>query len=94
MIGGWVIENVPVMYEDEHGVAEVRRLWLVNTLMDECAVYVDGAQGTRIGLRDYVFWERSRTYCNSARRRDASREVRMIGFPFDPCEGRTLAQIV
>ncbi len=92
MVGGFVLENVPTDYEDEYGRTRARRVWLVNSLGDECAIYVDEATGQDIGVYDYVWWVRGgRAFWNATRQcKDESREVNMLGFPFDPCDDKTL----
>ena len=97
MIGGWVLESLPVdqVTAGYEGKARIypRRLWLINSMQDECAIYVDPG-GYPIRVNDYVYWFQGRTYWNTSRNTDDSREIRMIGFPFDPCSRRSLSKIV
>ena len=88
MVGGKVIEAKPmtIMAGDSPGKpTEVIRLWCVETnrddrTPDECAVYAEAykdGQGPKVG--ENIWWQGGRIYFD-----DDKRDVRKVGFSFDP----------
>ncbi len=60
--GGFCIENSSCSYDDGSGVPfAVRRIWVMNAMGDEAAIYVDPVVGAQIGLRAHVWWSGVKT---------------------------------
>ncbi len=77
MVGGTVIEN-----QQTH--ADRRRLWCVDRRHgDECAVFADATEAADVRPGDRIWWQSGKIYWT----RDGAfteREIRKIGFSFDP----------
>ena len=82
MVGGTVIEN-RVSSNPETGAIR-RRLWCVDGRHgDECAVYADREEAADVRPGDRIWWQGGKIYWT----RDGlfvDREIRKIGFSFDP----------
>lgn len=82
MVGGTVIENLLSRCGATH--QERRRLWCVDRRHgDECAVFADPEEARDVIPGDRIWWQGGRIYWT----RDGAfteREIRKIGFSFDP----------
>lgn len=82
MIGGTVIEN-QISACAETGKLR-RRLWCVDRRhADECAVFADPDEAADVQPGDRIWWQSGKIYWT----RDGAfveREIRKIGFSFDP----------
>ena len=90
--GGFVIENRSHIYHvNDDTILPVRRIWTMNALGDEYALYIDDAIGVCISLRDYIWWQGNKTFCSSAGWSATGyadgkvfKQVQRWGFPHSP----------
>lgn len=90
MVGGTVIENV-VTRNSETGAFR-RRLWCADRRSsDECAVFADCHEAEDVQPGDWIWWQSGKIYWTRHVDGDpdkgsefVEREIRKIGFSFDP----------
>lgn len=84
MVGGTVIENQIRTCAETGSVR--RRIWCVDRRRaDECAVFADADEAQDIRPGDEIWWQCGSIYWTRAGE-FADREIRKIGFSFDPRE--------
>lgn len=90
MVGGTVIENV-ICRSSGTGLLR-RRLWCADRRStDECAVFADVEEAEDVRVGDWIWWQGGKIYWTRYPNGDSSqepefveREIRKIGFSFDP----------
>lgn len=84
MVGGTVIENQVSTCAETGRIR--RRIWCVDRRYnDECAVFADAEEAEDVQPGDRIWWQGGSIYWT----RDGAfveREIRKIGFSFDPRE--------